>query len=143
MQEVIARLAELGARGVRELDGVAERIVFPLPKGLAAQRAPPEAAVVDDERACDLLPTLRRISFSARNDMRTAASARQREQRSPWRQQARAGRVRSAPARRLRRHRAASSRLATCRARREPRANGNQQPRQRQRLQREPGAARA
>jgi 4-hydroxy-3-methylbut-2-enyl diphosphate reductase len=34
VQEVLARLAELGARGVRELDGVAERVVFPLPKGL-------------------------------------------------------------------------------------------------------------
>ena len=36
VQEVLARLSELGARGVRELDGVAERIVFPLPKGLGA-----------------------------------------------------------------------------------------------------------
>ena len=35
VQEVITRLAELGARGVRELEGVAERIVFPLPKGLS------------------------------------------------------------------------------------------------------------
>ncbi len=35
VQEVLARLAELGARDVHELDGVAERIVFPLPKGLA------------------------------------------------------------------------------------------------------------
>jgi 4-hydroxy-3-methylbut-2-enyl diphosphate reductase len=34
VQEVLARLAELGARGVRELEGVAERVVFPLPKGL-------------------------------------------------------------------------------------------------------------
>jgi 4-hydroxy-3-methylbut-2-enyl diphosphate reductase len=40
VQEVIARLHELGARGVRELDGVAERIVFPLPKGLAGPAAP-------------------------------------------------------------------------------------------------------
>jgi len=39
VQEVIARLHELGARGVRELDGVAERIVFPLPKGLAGPTA--------------------------------------------------------------------------------------------------------
>ena len=37
VQEVIARLRELGARDVRELDGVAERIVFPLPKGLAGR----------------------------------------------------------------------------------------------------------
>jgi len=34
VQEVLARLADLGAHGVRELDGVAERVVFPLPKGL-------------------------------------------------------------------------------------------------------------
>ena len=37
VQEVLARLAELGARDVHELDGVAERIVFPLPKGLQPQ----------------------------------------------------------------------------------------------------------
>jgi 4-hydroxy-3-methylbut-2-enyl diphosphate reductase len=43
VQEVIARLHELGARGVRELDGVAERIVFPLPKGLAGPTAAPSA----------------------------------------------------------------------------------------------------
>ena len=35
VQEVLARLAALGARSVRELDGVAERVVFPLPKGLS------------------------------------------------------------------------------------------------------------
>jgi 4-hydroxy-3-methylbut-2-enyl diphosphate reductase len=34
VQEVLARLAQLGARDIRELDGVAERVVFPLPKGL-------------------------------------------------------------------------------------------------------------
>jgi 4-hydroxy-3-methylbut-2-enyl diphosphate reductase len=34
VQEVLVRLADLGARGARELDGVAERVVFPLPKGL-------------------------------------------------------------------------------------------------------------
>ena len=34
VQEVLARLAELGARDVRELDGVAEHTVFPMPKGL-------------------------------------------------------------------------------------------------------------
>ena len=32
--EVIARLKELGAGSVRELDGAAERVVFPMPKGL-------------------------------------------------------------------------------------------------------------
>jgi 4-hydroxy-3-methylbut-2-enyl diphosphate reductase len=34
--EVIARLQALGARQVRELDGVREQVVFPLPKGLSA-----------------------------------------------------------------------------------------------------------
>jgi 4-hydroxy-3-methylbut-2-enyl diphosphate reductase len=34
VREVLARLAELGAADVRELDGVQEHIVFPLPKGL-------------------------------------------------------------------------------------------------------------
>jgi 4-hydroxy-3-methylbut-2-enyl diphosphate reductase len=50
VQEVIARLTELGARGVRVLDGVAERIVFPLPKGLSAAGAspPPEAGAAVD-----------------------------------------------------------------------------------------------
>jgi 4-hydroxy-3-methylbut-2-enyl diphosphate reductase len=43
VQEVIARLHELGARNVRELDGVAERIVFPLPKGLAGPPVAPSA----------------------------------------------------------------------------------------------------
>ena len=44
VQEVLARLAELGAHDVHELDGVAERIVFPLPKGLGshAHREAPE-----------------------------------------------------------------------------------------------------
>ena len=43
VQEVLARLTELGAHSVRELDGVAERVVFPLPRGLpghAATKAP-------------------------------------------------------------------------------------------------------
>ena len=39
VQEVLARLTEFGARGVRELEGVAERVVFPLPKGLQGQAA--------------------------------------------------------------------------------------------------------
>jgi 4-hydroxy-3-methylbut-2-enyl diphosphate reductase len=34
VREVLERLAELGASGVHELEGVAERIVFPMPKGL-------------------------------------------------------------------------------------------------------------
>jgi 4-hydroxy-3-methylbut-2-en-1-yl diphosphate reductase len=33
--DVIARLKSLGAASVRSLDGVEERVVFPLPKGLA------------------------------------------------------------------------------------------------------------
>jgi len=32
---VIARLKELGASSVKELDGIAERVTFPLPKTLA------------------------------------------------------------------------------------------------------------
>ena len=43
VQEVLARLTALGAHAVRELDGVAERVVFPLPKGLpghVATRSP-------------------------------------------------------------------------------------------------------
>jgi 4-hydroxy-3-methylbut-2-en-1-yl diphosphate reductase len=34
VQEVIARLAMLGAKSVRELEGVQERVVFPMPRGL-------------------------------------------------------------------------------------------------------------
>jgi 4-hydroxy-3-methylbut-2-enyl diphosphate reductase len=37
VKEVLARLAELGAGSVRELDGAVERVVFPLPKGLHGQ----------------------------------------------------------------------------------------------------------
>jgi 4-hydroxy-3-methylbut-2-enyl diphosphate reductase len=37
VREVIARLRELGAGEVRELAGVAEKIAFPLPKGLAGR----------------------------------------------------------------------------------------------------------
>jgi len=50
VKEVLARLAELGATVVRELDGAVERIVFPLPKGLhgkatakAPERGPPSS----------------------------------------------------------------------------------------------------
>ena len=39
VREVIARLKELGAIDVQELDGVVERIVFPLPKGLSTKAA--------------------------------------------------------------------------------------------------------
>jgi len=36
VHDVILRLQELGARRVRELDGISESITFPLPRGLAA-----------------------------------------------------------------------------------------------------------
>ncbi|HVN35007.1 MAG TPA: 4-hydroxy-3-methylbut-2-enyl diphosphate reductase [Casimicrobiaceae bacterium] len=36
VRDVLARLAELGAKDVRELDGTLERVVFPMPKGLAS-----------------------------------------------------------------------------------------------------------
>jgi 4-hydroxy-3-methylbut-2-enyl diphosphate reductase len=39
VQEVLARLATLGVHAVRELEGVAERVVFPLPKGLQGPAA--------------------------------------------------------------------------------------------------------
>jgi len=39
VREVIARLAELGVSEVAELDGVVERVVFPMPKGLAVRVA--------------------------------------------------------------------------------------------------------
>jgi 4-hydroxy-3-methylbut-2-enyl diphosphate reductase len=35
VQEVLARLRRLGAESVRELEGIPENVVFPLPKGLA------------------------------------------------------------------------------------------------------------
>jgi len=38
VQQVIARLKELGALGVTELSGTNESIVFPMPKGLAGER---------------------------------------------------------------------------------------------------------
>ena len=37
VQEVIARLRELGAHSVRKLDGIAETVTFPLPKGLGRE----------------------------------------------------------------------------------------------------------
>jgi hypothetical protein len=43
VQEVLERLATLGAHEVRELDGAIERVVFPMPKGLhtlATTKAP-------------------------------------------------------------------------------------------------------
>jgi 4-hydroxy-3-methylbut-2-enyl diphosphate reductase len=40
VREVLAKLAELGAGSVHELDGVAERVVFPMPKALGAHHQP-------------------------------------------------------------------------------------------------------
>ena len=40
VREVIEKLKALGALNVQELDGVIERIVFPLPKGLSRKSAP-------------------------------------------------------------------------------------------------------
>jgi 4-hydroxy-3-methylbut-2-en-1-yl diphosphate reductase len=37
VKEVIERIRELGARRVKELDGISETITFPLPKGLSAR----------------------------------------------------------------------------------------------------------
>ena len=34
VDELIARLQSLGAKSVRPLDGIAENVVFPMPKGL-------------------------------------------------------------------------------------------------------------
>jgi 4-hydroxy-3-methylbut-2-enyl diphosphate reductase len=42
VREVIERLRALGAANVRNLDGVVEKVVFPLPKGLAAGHKAPE-----------------------------------------------------------------------------------------------------
>jgi len=42
VQEVIARLRKFGALSVRNLDGVVENVVFPMPKGLAAGHKAPE-----------------------------------------------------------------------------------------------------
>ncbi len=39
VERVIERLRQLGARGVRELDGVEESVTFPLPKGLSGHAA--------------------------------------------------------------------------------------------------------
>ena len=42
VREVVAKLRALGARGVRDLDGVVEKIVFPMPRGLASGNKVPE-----------------------------------------------------------------------------------------------------
>jgi len=50
VKEVLARLAELGAGEVRQLEGAAEHVVFPLPKGLhghASAKAPEVGPAAD------------------------------------------------------------------------------------------------
>jgi 4-hydroxy-3-methylbut-2-enyl diphosphate reductase len=42
VREVVERLRALGATSVRNLDGVVEKVVFPMPKGLAAGHKAPE-----------------------------------------------------------------------------------------------------
>jgi len=42
VREVIDRLRTLGAQAVRDLDGVVEKVVFPMPKGLASGQKAPE-----------------------------------------------------------------------------------------------------
>ena len=42
VREVIERLRVLGAQSVRNLDGVVEKVVFPMPRGLASGHKPPE-----------------------------------------------------------------------------------------------------
>jgi 4-hydroxy-3-methylbut-2-en-1-yl diphosphate reductase len=42
VREVIEKLRGLGAQSVRDLDGVVEKVVFPMPKGLAAGNKAPE-----------------------------------------------------------------------------------------------------
>ena len=42
VREVIERLRALGAQSVRNLDGVVEKVVFPMPKGLASGHKAPE-----------------------------------------------------------------------------------------------------
>lgn len=51
VQQVVARLQELGVRSVRSLDGVKEGIAFPLPKGLSAKSPPARPAAADASAA--------------------------------------------------------------------------------------------
>jgi 4-hydroxy-3-methylbut-2-enyl diphosphate reductase len=39
VQQVVERLHQLGVASVRELDGVEEHVIFPLPKGLSGRPA--------------------------------------------------------------------------------------------------------
>jgi 4-hydroxy-3-methylbut-2-enyl diphosphate reductase len=45
VERVVARLRTLGATHVAELEGVAERVTFPLPKALLAKKNPAEAGL--------------------------------------------------------------------------------------------------
>ena len=40
VRDVIAKLKSLGAKSVRELDGITENIIFPLPNGLTNKSFP-------------------------------------------------------------------------------------------------------
>ena len=53
VDELVARLRELGVKSVRPLEGVQENMAFPLPKGLAVRRpqATGEAAADGDDVA--------------------------------------------------------------------------------------------
>ena len=46
VEEVLARLRSLGAKSIRQLDGVEENVVFPMPKGL--QSHPPTSVSPSD-----------------------------------------------------------------------------------------------
>jgi 4-hydroxy-3-methylbut-2-en-1-yl diphosphate reductase len=46
VREVIEKLRGLGAQSVRDLDGVVEKVVFPMPKGLAAGNKSPETGAM-------------------------------------------------------------------------------------------------
>ena len=48
VQEVIERLAELGVGKVRRLEGIAEMVTFPLPKGLGREAGQVSASVASD-----------------------------------------------------------------------------------------------
>lgn len=52
VQQVIARLRALGTRSVDERSGVVETVVFPMPKGLGAGRAPPTRDVANRIASC-------------------------------------------------------------------------------------------
>ena len=43
VEHVIDRLRALGARSVRQLEGIEEHVVFPMPKGLHVSRVPESA----------------------------------------------------------------------------------------------------